>query len=136
MEKRFLQPILDSEECSHLGAMQSAIPEIYIAKYNRFVDNIVGRINKILSKSFDPVRVKLQSPETKTKKNKGKKRKVNKRNNSRPKMAPAEMNKMMEFNIARSGKYVVHFKTAILRITSIVSLTDQQRVSQENLHSF
>lgn len=90
--------------------MQSAIPEIYIAKYNRFVDNIVGRINKILSKSYDPVRVRLQTPDTKTKKNakgkgkknKGKKPKTNTR--SAPLGIPAEMNKMMEFNIARSAR--------------------------------
>jgi methylglutaconyl-CoA hydratase len=55
-------------------------PPAYIAKYNRFVDNILERINKILRKSYDPVNVRLQTvPETKqnTKKkhNKNKKRK-------------------------------------------------------------
>ncbi|CAH1965805.1 unnamed protein product [Acanthoscelides obtectus] len=38
------------------------MPAIYISKYNRFVDNVITRINRILGKNFDPVRVKLQSP--------------------------------------------------------------------------
>lgn len=39
-----------------------ALPPSYIAKYNRFVDNILGRINKILRKNYDPVNVRLQTP--------------------------------------------------------------------------
>lgn len=38
------------------------VPPSYIAKYNRFVDNILGRINKILRKNYDPVNVRLQTP--------------------------------------------------------------------------
>lgn len=38
------------------------LPPSYIAKYNRFVDNILGRINKILRKNYDPVNVRLQTP--------------------------------------------------------------------------
>nr|XP_018915866.1 PREDICTED: acidic repeat-containing protein-like isoform X2 [Bemisia tabaci] len=34
----------------------------YIAKYNRFIDTILMRVNKILKKSYDPVNVRLQSP--------------------------------------------------------------------------
>lgn len=44
------------------------MPSIYVAKYNRFVDNIIGRINRILGKSYDPVRVKIQ-PHQPTRKN-------------------------------------------------------------------
>jgi len=38
------------------------LPQSYVAKYNRFVDNILGRINKILRKNYDPVNVRLQTP--------------------------------------------------------------------------
>jgi len=38
------------------------LPPTYVAKYNRFVDNILGRINKILRKNYDPVNVRLQTP--------------------------------------------------------------------------
>lgn len=84
------------------------MPAIYISKYNRFVDNIVGRINRILGKSYDPVRVKLQSNEAKSKNNKRKK--SNKRRNSvrrnsiKNKMGNLSIarNKMEEVAIARS----------------------------------
>lgn len=54
------------------------MPAIYISKYNRFVDNILGRVNKILRKSYDPVRVKLNSNVKKTKTNKKNKKHKNK----------------------------------------------------------
>lgn len=38
------------------------LPPSYVTKYNRFVDNILGRINKILRKNYDPVNVRLQTP--------------------------------------------------------------------------
>ncbi|CAH1737711.1 unnamed protein product [Aphis gossypii] len=38
------------------------LPSSYVAKYNRFVDNILGRINKVLRKNYDPVNVRLQTP--------------------------------------------------------------------------
>lgn len=48
------------------GAMANpnpvTLPPSYVAKYNRFVDNILGRINKILRKNYDPVNVRLQTP--------------------------------------------------------------------------
>ncbi|XP_037051226.1 FK506-binding protein 4-like [Bradysia coprophila] len=46
------------------------VPDILINKYNRFVDGIFGRINKILKRSYDPVSVRLSTGETKTKKTK------------------------------------------------------------------
>lgn len=66
------------------------VSAIYVAKYNRFVDNILGRINKILRERYDPVTVKLTSPSTgsksksksaskKSKKSKPKRRKSSKR---------------------------------------------------------
>lgn len=54
------------------------MPPVYISKYNRFVDSIIGRINRILGKSYDPVRVKIHSStskknnKTKSKKSKNK----------------------------------------------------------------
>lgn len=58
------------------GGMQSEpsndVSAIYVAKYNRFVDNILGRINKILRSNYDPVTVKLTNPNSKSKLNKQK----------------------------------------------------------------
>ncbi|KAL1116004.1 hypothetical protein AAG570_005499, partial [Ranatra chinensis] len=55
-------------------------PPAYIVKYNKFVDNILERINKILRKSYDPVNVRLQTvpanpPPQNGNKNKKKKKK-------------------------------------------------------------
>lgn len=87
------------------------MPAVYIAKYNRFVDNIIGRINKILSTSYDPVRVKLQTSDAKNKSNT--KKKSNKKNNKKKGNAkssnksnrlkmPDERHKMGDFPIARA----------------------------------
>lgn len=43
------------------------VQDILINKYNRFVDGIFGRINKILKRSYDPVSVRLSTNDTKTK---------------------------------------------------------------------
>lgn len=43
------------------------MPDILINKYNRFVDGIFGRINKILQRSYDPVYVRLVAADTKSK---------------------------------------------------------------------
>lgn len=56
------------------------VPPVYIAKYNRFVDTIMDRINRVLKRSYDPVNVRLQSAseskgKTKTKSNKNKNKK-------------------------------------------------------------
>lgn len=55
------------------GALSSdgtPMPDILIHKYNRFVDSIFGRINKILKRSYDPVTVRLSTPEQKSAKKK------------------------------------------------------------------
>lgn len=70
------------------GAMESDpnshVPAIYVAKYNRFVDNILGRINKILRTNYDPVTVKLTNPGTTTKSSKTKsKKKSNKKSSTK-----------------------------------------------------
>lgn len=66
------------------GGMESPetndVSAIYVAKYNRFVDNILGRINTILEKKYNPVMVRLASPSSKTNKKKSKKTKKNKKN--------------------------------------------------------
>lgn len=73
------------------------MPQIYVSKYNRFVDAVLNRINRLLGKQYDPVRVKLLSqvqrnnakgktnsgkgkkkPSGKGKKNKGNAEKTNK----------------------------------------------------------
>ncbi|XP_015428699.1 PREDICTED: uncharacterized protein LOC107185519 [Dufourea novaeangliae] len=68
------------------GGMQSDpnsdVSAIYVAKYNRFVDNILGRINKILRSNYDPVTVKLTNPNSKSKTSKQKsKSKLKKKSN-------------------------------------------------------
>lgn len=35
------------------------MPDVFIIKYNKFVDGIYERINSILKKNYDPVNVKL-----------------------------------------------------------------------------
>lgn len=57
------------------------VSSIYVAKYNRFVDNILGRINKILRSNYDPVTVKLTNANAKTKSNKHKNKSKTKKNN-------------------------------------------------------
>ncbi|CAH1098517.1 unnamed protein product [Psylliodes chrysocephalus] len=92
---------------------QPKMPAIYISKYNRFVDTVIGRINTILGKSYDPVRVKLQSLDNKAKKTKkntkgntkNKNRNKNKKRNGQKKNNPVHMsNKMGELVIARGNQ--------------------------------
>lgn len=35
------------------------MPDMFVTKYNKFVDGIFSRINTILKKSYDPVNVQL-----------------------------------------------------------------------------
>lgn len=71
----------DAISINGLGGMESEssghVPAIYVAKYNRFVDNILGKINNILRSNYEPVTVKLTNPSTssKTSKNKNKNKK-------------------------------------------------------------
>lgn len=37
----------------------SQMPDMFVTKYNKFVDGIYERINSILKKNYDPVNVKL-----------------------------------------------------------------------------
>lgn len=59
------------------------VSAIYVAKYNRFVDNILGRINKILRSNYDPVTVKLSNANAKSKSGKQKSKSKMKKNNSK-----------------------------------------------------
>jgi len=69
---------MDSESSGH-------VPAIYVAKYNRFVDNILGKINNILRANYEPVTVKLTNPNSsfKTSKNKNKTKKKGTKNGTR-----------------------------------------------------
>lgn len=84
------------------------MPAIYISKYNRFVDNIIGRINRILGKSYDPVRVKLPSNQKNANqgknKAKGKKKNTNKKTSRR--RTNMVSNKMGELEIARASNEI------------------------------
>lgn len=67
--------LFNNEIIGPLGAMANnpvTVPPSYITKYNRFVDNILGRINKVLRKNYDPVNVRLQTPTQPTADNKKK----------------------------------------------------------------
>ena len=69
------------------GMMQSGpsndVSTIYVAKYNRFVDNILGRINKILRSNYDPVTVKLSNANSRLKSNKQKSKSKTKKNSGK-----------------------------------------------------
>jgi len=89
-QKYFEKCKIDAISINDLGGMDSEssghVPAIYVAKYNRFVDNILGKINNILRANYEPVTVKLTNPNssTKTSKNKNKtKRKGTKKNGTR-----------------------------------------------------
>lgn len=64
--------MLDSQPSGDVSA-------IYVSKYNRFVDNILGRINKILRANYDPVTVKLTNPNSSSKSNMNKSKKKKKK---------------------------------------------------------
>ena len=60
------------------------VPSLYISKYNRFVDTILDRINKILRRSYDPVNVRLQNASDV----KNNKKKNNNKNNTKNRRRP------------------------------------------------
>lgn len=73
---------MESEPSAH-------VPAIYVAKYNRFVDNILGKINNILRANYEPVTVKLTNPSSSSKSNKRKSKPKKKGNkNGTKKSAP------------------------------------------------
>lgn len=107
---------------------QAKMPAIYISKYNRFIDNVIGRINRVLGKSYDPVRVKMPDNAQKsntTKKNKGKgkgqKKKNNRRNNkNRTRTEPVEVkNKMGELPLARTANDVMPNQERLIGMYSL-----------------
>lgn len=61
----------------------SDVSAIYVAKYNRFVDTILGRINKILRSNYDPVTVKLSNASAKSKAGKQKSKTKSKKKNTK-----------------------------------------------------
>jgi hypothetical protein len=62
-----------------ITATNTDVSAIYVAKYNRFVDTILSRINKILKDKYDPVTVKLTNLNSN---NKSKNKSKNKNNNT------------------------------------------------------
>lgn len=55
---------------------KTPIPAAYIVKYNRFIDNILDKMNDVLRRSYDPVSVKLQPIDVNKKTTKPKKNKT------------------------------------------------------------
>ena len=84
-----------SDDCE--GALETssdnAVPPIYITNYNRFVDNILERINRILRKNYDPVNVRLHNNNNNNnKKNSNSKHNSNKKNKKRRRHPTASQN--------------------------------------------
>lgn len=70
------------------------VPPSFITKYNRFVDNILDRINKVLRTGYDPVNVRLHSVSKKDKKPaKSSTKKNNKNKNKNNKKTKKNKNK-------------------------------------------
>lgn len=65
------------------AAPEGRVPPVYITKYNRYVDTILERVNKVLRNGYDPVNVRLHTVKNNNKKNQGKK-KNNKNKGKKP----------------------------------------------------
>lgn len=62
---------------SSTGALDdgsATMPDMFVSKYNKFVDSIFERINTILKKSYDPVNVQLNMEGVETKSTTGHKK--------------------------------------------------------------
>lgn len=86
----FLWYCSDGCEGSLETSSDNAVPPIYITKYNRFVDSILERINRILRKNYDPVNVHLHN--NNNKKNSNSKHNSNKKNKKRRRHPTASQN--------------------------------------------
>lgn len=104
------------------------MPQVYIAKYNKFVDTIIGRINKVLGKSFDPVRVKLIPSDSKnqTKTKSGNKKKGSKKTS---KNHPESRHKLGDLEIARA---VGEDKNFVLISKNSASTSEASPIAKEN----
>ncbi|XP_050295614.1 uncharacterized protein LOC126735604 isoform X2 [Anthonomus grandis grandis] len=96
------QAVEEGDVENETGAIKGSpkMPPIYISKYNRFVDAVLNRINRMIGKNYDPVRVKLLSEmqQKNLKNNSGK----GKKNMAAKKDGTKKSNKMGELNLARS----------------------------------
>ena len=92
------------------------VSAIYVAKYNRFVDNILGRINKILRANYDPVTVKLTNPNSNTKSSKSKSKK--KKNSKRKSSKNGTRKSASESENVIPGNQISQKDNGILRLTS------------------
>lgn len=69
--------VIESDVCTFcVGSIDdaTAAPPALVQKYNRFVDQIFGKINRILGRSYDPVSVHLTNFEAKNNKAKQRQR--------------------------------------------------------------
>lgn len=69
-----------------LDDIQPRVAPVYITKYNRYVDSILEKINKILRNGYDPVSVRLHS----VKSNKKNEKKENTKNSKDSKKKESE----------------------------------------------
>ncbi|CAL1686463.1 unnamed protein product [Lasius platythorax] len=129
-------------QLSYLGGVESEpsahVPAIYVAKYNRFVDQILGKINNILRANYEPVTVKLTNSNLGSKSNKNKnkgKRKGNKKNGtkksaSRPiENASAVTEKSVDENVEKVTQ------TTELAVTETAAVTEKETISSLALES-
>lgn len=120
------------------------MPAVMVAKYNRYVDNILGRVNKILRKSYDPVRVRLQTvPKNKSNKKKNNKRKKNKPNRKTPTGRSAEEIEFVpisQIDVSSTEKPATNDLVSITALTGTfpqstvvdTSVTPQENVTPKN----
>lgn len=123
----------------NLGGVESEpsahVPAIYVAKYNRFVDQILDKINNILRANYEPVTVKLSNSNSGSKSNKNKnkgKRKGTKKNGtkksaSRPIDASANPEKSVNENNVENV-----LPTTEPGITETAAVTEKETIALES----
>lgn len=67
-----------------LDAAEARVPPVYITKYNRYVDTILERVNKVLRNGYDPVNVRLHTVKSNNNNKKGQGKKKNKNKGKKP----------------------------------------------------
>jgi len=121
-----------------LGAMDSEtsghVPAIYVAKYNRFVDNILGKINNILRANYEPVTVKLTSSNSNTKTNKNKnktKRKGTKNGTKKSASRPIDVSAVTERDDNENN--VEKVTQTVESVVTQTNATEKEPISLESL---
>ncbi|EFN70842.1 hypothetical protein EAG_02515 [Camponotus floridanus] len=130
--------IADIASARHARAEPSGfVPAIYVIKYNRFVDQILGKINNILRANYEPVTVKLtNSNSSKSNKNKNKsKKKGNKKNGTKKSASrPIDTSAVTEKGVSENDVEKV-IQATELAITETPAITEKEMISSLALES-